>query len=204
MKPAACCMFECTEAETRNAIENPKETIISLCKKGRKLRCHGGLHTVGACHKCQQGVKDKLIPKSMADPRWKEPACKIYMFPGKESNYTQLLQLLGTEDNQNYKLDVGFHDIYRSVRTAFLEKYALRDQKGDLDPRQVWPSSFPHTIGDKTYKSLYAMKHDLMEQIKPLVFGKSDVQKSASQLVALATRTFPVRPIMYYLCRSIK
>src|SRR5947209_1484521 len=90
MKPAACACLNAQKMKSEvHKIIHPK--LLSACAKRGKLRCHGGLHTVGACHKCQQGVKNNVIPKIMA---WKAPACKIYMFTAHEDQYTQL----GTED----------------------------------------------------------------------------------------------------------
>jgi len=74
----------------------------------------------------------------------------------------------------------------------FLEHYALRDEKGELDPLERWPEVPP-----PPYKSLMEYKRHLVHKVYPYCMDKKHIHTSAKQLVAFATRIKPISDLLW-------
>jgi len=74
----------------------------------------------------------------------------------------------------------------------FLDEFAERDKKGNLNPLETWPDT-----PTKGFKSIPAMKKALAEKCYPYVSTKKQIHTSAKQLVAFATRIKPISDMFW-------
>lgn len=102
--------------------KQPEAHLDAMREKGMYII--GGLHTNSALVHLQTEAAAGRIPKEQVESFWYRYPCKLYLFPGDVDDHTEVLQVLGAEDNAEYLLKTPFHDRYRTCMEIFLREFA--------------------------------------------------------------------------------
>jgi len=62
------------------------------------------MHTLIAAGITKENYDAGQIDQGLYDKKWEYPPCKIYLFEEKPNDVRDLVQALGQEDNEDYKM----------------------------------------------------------------------------------------------------